>query len=166
MITSALLASCAGSTPRTEPEIPGVYAFRAVGRSAQGAVIEELAGTAHVSGDELRIVVTGGYASLANTQTRRTRGLSAGLAYRRTSGQFAGQWDFRQETPVVPVTALTMRGDTLAAPVEFVLRGVASLNLRDHWIVIQQHHLRFNAQEREWRQATRPVNSQRDVFGR
>ena len=141
------------------------YPFRAIGRSVTGTIIEDLSGTAYVYADEIRVVVTSGFAGLTRTSTRQPRGLSAGLAYKHTSGEWAGHWDFRKQSDMVPIGAIHARGDTLSAPVEFRIGGTRGLDLREHWIVIQQYRLTLVPADGQWHEATRPIDSQPDIFG-
>jgi hypothetical protein len=118
-----------------------------------------LHGEARIYDDEVHVVVLRGVADFQNTASRRALGLSAGLAYRDADG-----WHFRKQSPIVPFGALTVRGDTLLAPVEFRLTGTRGLDLANHWIVIQQHGSRLVAQDGQWHETTRPINSDANVF--
>jgi hypothetical protein len=155
-----VLAACAppNSGPTAVPS--ATFPFHAVGRNVSGTVIEELFGEARVYDNEIHVVVLRGFAALQTTATRRPIGLSAGLAYRHPNGG----WDFRRESPTVPITALKVRGDTLLAPVEFRLTGTRGLELSSHWIVIQQHRYTLVAQDGQWHEATRPIDSDANVF--
>ena len=156
---SAVLTACAhpgaGSVTIPTATVP----FHAVGRSTTGRVLEDLYGEARVYDDEVRVVLLRGVADLQSTATRRALGLSAGLAYRDADG-----WHFRKESPTVPLGALKTRGDTLLAPVEFRLTGTRGLDLANHWVVIQQHGSRFLAQDGQWHETTRPIDSDPNVF--
>ena len=156
---TVLLAACAhpNSGPATVPS--ATIPFHAVGRSTTGMVLEDLYGEARVYDDEVRVVVLRGVADLQTTASRRALGLSAGLAYRDADG-----WHFRKQSPTVPIGALKVRGDTLLAPVEFRLTGTRDLDLTGHWIVIQQHGARLVAQDGQWHETTRPIDSDADVF--
>ena len=167
IIIAALVIFCASCTPtRHEPlEAPlASYPFRAVGRSDQGRIIEDLQGTAFVYDDEIRIVVAKGYAAFQSSPTRKPEGLSAGLAFRHTTGQWAGHWGFRKQSTLVPIAAIRTRGDTLLEPVAFRIQGTRGLVLSEHWIAIQQHARRFIPQDGLWHETTRPIDSQSDVF--
>lgn len=168
-ILIAVLVLCASCTP-TRPEPIGAplasYPFRAVGRSDQGRIIEDLQGTAFVYDDEIRIVLASGYANFQSSPTRKPEGLSAGLAFRHTTGQWAGRWDFRKQSTLVPITAIRTRGDTLLEPVVFRIQGTRGLVLPEHWIAIQQHARRLIPQDGLWHETTRPIDSQPDVFVR
>jgi hypothetical protein len=156
---SVVLTACAhpNAGPATSPSV--TVPFHAVGRSTTGRVLEDLYGEARVYDDEVHVVVLRGVADLQTTATRRAVGLSAGLAYRDAAG-----WHFRKQSPTVPLGALKVRGDTLLAPVEFRLTGTRGLDLASHWIVIQQHGSRLVAQDGQWHETTRPINSDVDVF--
>ena len=93
---------------------PAAYPFHAIGRTDAGRVIEDLAGTAYVHDDEIRVVVTSGFARLQPSRFRRPVGLSAGLAYCHTEGKWAGYWGFRRESGTVAIRDIKVRGDTLA----------------------------------------------------
>ncbi len=154
-----VLAACTHSTSGPAAAPSATVPFHAVGRSTAGRVLEDLYGEARVYDDEVRIVVPRGVADFHTSATRRAHGLSAGLAYRDQAG-----WHFRKESSTVPMGAIKARGDTLLAPVEFRLSGTRGLDLAGHWIVIQQHGYRFVAQDGQWHQTTRPINSEVDVF--
>jgi len=156
---SVVLTACAhpNAGPATVPS--ATVPFHAVGRSTTGKVLEDLYGEARVYDDEVHVVVLRGVANLQTTATRRALGLSAGLAYRDAAG-----WHFRKQSPTVSISALEVRGDTLLAPVEFRLTGTRGLDLAGHWIVIQQHGARLVAQDGQWHETTRPINSDADVF--
>ena len=71
---------------------------------------------------------------------------------------------FRKQSETIPIEALKTRGDSLLAPVELRLIGTRGLDLAAHWIVIQQHRYTFVARDGQWHEATRPIDSDPDVF--
>lgn len=169
ILIAALAALCASCTPARHAPLGtplASYPFRAVGRSGQGVIIEDLQGTAFVYEDEIRIVLASGYADFQSSPTRKPEGLSAGLAFRHTTGQWAGHWDFRKQSSRVPIDAIRTRGDTLLEPVAFRIPGTRGLVLPEHWIAIQQYARRLNPQDGLWHETTRPIDSQSDVFAR
>jgi hypothetical protein len=138
---------------------PATYTFRATGSNeTTGTLVEDLIGTAYVSSGRIRVVVARGIAQLEQTASRRPQSLSAGLAYRHPNGE----WDFRRQSSLVPVSAIRHKGDTLLQPVEFIINGTAGLDLTAHWLVIQQH--RHSLVSGQWHEATRPINSEVDIF--
>ena len=169
ILIAALVGLCVSCSP-THHAPAGAplasYPFRAVGRTDQGRIIEDLQGTAFVYDDEIRIVLASGYADFQSSPTRKPEGLSAGLAFRHTTGQGAGRWDFRKKSALVPIAAIRTRGDTLLEPVAFRIQGTRGLVLPEHWIAIQQHSRRFIPQDGLWHETTRPIDSQPDVFAR
>jgi hypothetical protein len=155
-----VLVACAHPNAGPAPIPSAIFPFHAVGTTSRGAVSEDLVGEARVYDDEIRIVVQRGVAELRMTPTRRPTGLSAGIAYRHDTGG----WDFRKESAIVPFEALKVHGDTLVAPVEFRITGTRGLDLAAHWIVIQQHSYLLVSRDGQWHEATRPVDSDADVF--
>ena len=164
----ALLGSaCAGApraaAPAEAPRIAQSVPFRAVGHNERtGALIESYEGVAYVAPEEVRVVLTGGFARLRPAPDRRPTGLAAGLAFRHPDGR----WDFRRISPVVPVGALRLRGDTLADSVVFRIRNTAGVSLPEHWLVIQQYSRIRDDADGRWYESTRPVNSPPDLFRR
>jgi hypothetical protein len=155
-----ILEACAAPKVSPAPTPSATFPFHAVGRNVSGKVVEDLLGEARVYDNEIRIVVQRGVAGLQTTPTRRPIGLSAGLAYRHPEGG----WDFRKQSPTVPIGSLKVRGDSLVAPVEFLLTGTRGLDLASHWIVIQQHRYTFVPKDGQWHEATRPIDSEATVF--
>jgi hypothetical protein len=143
---------------------PAAYPFHAIGRSDAGRVIEDLVGTAYVHDDEIRVVVTSGFARLQPSRLRRPVGLSVGLAYCHTEGKWAGYWGLRRESGIVAIRDIKLRGDTLADSLVFVLKGTRHLDLGSHWLTIQQHSVLSPPGDSAWHQSTRPVHSQPYVF--
>jgi hypothetical protein len=80
-----------------------------------------------VYADEIRIVVQSGFALLQRTATRQPTGLSAGIAFCHTSGRWTGHWDFRNQSPIVPIRRIQARGETLAGPLNTLSRELKTL---------------------------------------
>jgi hypothetical protein len=162
-----VLALCLACSPPPAPVTsapPAAYPFHAIGRSDAGRVIEDVVGTAYVHDDEIRVVVTSGFARLQPSRSRRPVGLSAGLAYCHTDGKWAGHWGFRRESGIVAIRDIEVRGDTLADSLVFVLKGTRQLDLASHWLTIQQHSLLSPPGDSAWHESTSPVHSQPYVF--
>jgi len=160
-----LCAACSRSPAHVSTIPASAYSFHAIGHSANGRLIESLVGRADVFDDEIRVVVTGGFAQLQSLRTQRPRGLSAGLAFCRFDGRWAGHWDFRSESSIVPIHRIRTRGDTLTDSITFILKRPKNIDLRDHWLTIQQHADLLLPGEVNWRKgATSPVHSQPFVF--
>lgn len=160
LASTLALVACARSSAGPADVPSTTRPFHAVGRDISGAPVEDLVGEARIYDDEIDIVIQRGIAGFQTTLTRRPIGLSAGLAYRHPDGG----WDFRKESATVPIGALKVRGDTLVAPVVFRLTGTHGLDLTTHWIVIQQHRYTYVAQDGQWHEATRPIDSDPHVF--
>ena len=160
----AACLACSRAPALVNSAPPAAYPFHAVGRNDAGRVIEDLAGTAYVHDDEIRVVVTSGFARLQPSRFRRPVGLSAGLAYCHTEGKWAGYWGFRRESGTVAIRDIKVRGDTLADSLVFVLKGTRNLDLASHWLTIQQHSFSSPKGDATWYEATRPVHSQPYVF--
>jgi hypothetical protein len=161
------LAVCLGCSHAPAPVTtvaPVAYPFHAVGRNDAGRVIEDLVGTAYVHDDEIRVVVTGGFALLQPSRFRRPVALSAGLAYCETEGKWAGSWNMRRKSDLIAIRDIKARGDTLADSLTFVLTGIRRLDLASHWLTIQQHSFSSPKGDSNWYEATRPVHSQPYVF--
>ena len=63
----------------------------------------------------------------------------------------------------MPFEALKVHGDTLVAPVEFRITGTRGLDLAAHWIVNSTATCSCRGWSC-WHEATRPVDSDADVF--
>ena len=158
LLLSAVACARGPSGPSAQPT--AVFPLRATGLDTAGAIVESLQGTVHVFPDEVRIVLSEGVARLGDTPTFRAMGLSGGLGYRHANGG----WDFRRQTEVVPIRDIPHRGDTLTGTLTFRIRGTSGLDLKEHWVIVQQHGHRRDASTGLWHQVTRPLNSAPDVF--
>jgi len=134
--------------------------FEATGRNEREEIIEDLHGTALIYEDDILVVVDSGRAQLADSPSKRSKGISTGLGYRHANGG----WDFRVQSETMPISSVRHRGDTLDAPISFRLHGTRGLVLADHWIIIQQHALRRMPTDGLWYETTRPIDSEANVF--
>lgn len=165
-IVSVIFCAACGHPPAYISTAPtSIHSFRASGHNVNGTLSESVVGHAYVFDDQIRVVVTSGFAQLRPGRTQRPTGLSAGLAFCHTEGRAAGHWDFRTESNIIPIRRIRTRGDTLADTITFVLKRPKNVDLREHWLTIQQHADLLLPGEVAWRKgATRPIHSQPYVF--
>ena len=163
--TLVLLTACGHQRATTLPAPVGLsqaVPFRASGYMVTGELSEDLIGVAYVYANEIRVVIRGGVIPSRSNSMQRLTHLSAGLAYRTTTGG----WDFRRESATLAIGHLRFRGDTLADSAIFRIDRVQGIDLRTHWLVIQQHSRVFTPETGRWHAATRPLNSAKDLFAK
>lgn len=163
-IALAFCAACASSFRASRADLLATYPVHATGHTINGELAESLFGKAYVYEDEILLVVASGFAELRPSATRRPIGWSAGLSFCHTQGESAGKWDFRRQTSITPVRRIKARGDTLSDSVAFVISRVRGLDLKAHWLTIQQHSHISPDRNGLWYESTRPIHSQAFVF--